>query len=227
VVAGRAVVITSGARYRRLEVAHLEEFEGKGVYYAATEIEARLCSAAPVVIVGGGNSAGQAAMFLADSGSPVTIVIRGPYLGASMSRYLVDRIEAHPRVEVRTKSEIAGLDGDGSLSSVHIAGADGDTTIHCAALFSFIGADPASQWVSGCAVLDDRGFVVTDRYLRPDHLDDRWEALGRTPLPFETSQPGLFAAGDVRSGSTKRVAAAVGEGSACISSVHQHLAFAH
>jgi thioredoxin reductase (NADPH) len=227
VVAGRAVVITSGARYRRLEVARLEEFEGKGVYYAATEIEARLCSAAPVVIVGGGNSAGQAAMFLADSGSPVTIVIRGPDLGASMSRYLVDRIEAHPQVEVRTKSEIVGLDGDGSLSTVHIAGADGDTTIHCAALFSFIGADPASQWVSGCAVLDERGFVVTDRSLRSEHLDDRWEALGRTPLPFETSQPGLFAAGDVRSGSTKRVAAAVGEGSACISSVHQHLAFTH
>ena len=227
VVAGRAVVIASGARYRRLEVARLEEFEGKGVYYAATEIEARLCSSGPVVIVGGGNSAGQAAMFLAESGSPVSIVIRGPDLGASMSRYLVDRIEAHPQVEVRTKSEIAGLDGDGSLSAVHIAGADGDTTIHCAALFSFIGADPASQWVSGCAVLDDRGFVITDRSLRSEHLDDRWEALGRTPLPFETSQPGLFAAGDVRSGSTKRVAASVGEGSACVGSVHQHLAFTH
>jgi thioredoxin reductase (NADPH) len=227
VVAGRAVVIASGARYRRLEVARREAFEGKGVYYAATEMEARLCSAAPVVIVGGGNSAGQAAMFLADSGSSVTIVIRGPDLGASMSRYLVDRIEAHPQVEVRTKSEVVALDGDEELEAVHLSGAEGDTTIHCAALFSFIGADPASEWVSGCAVLDDRGFVLTDRSLRAEDLDERWTPLGRAPLPFETSQPGLFAAGDVRSGSTKRVAAAVGEGSACVSSVHQHLAFTH
>jgi thioredoxin reductase (NADPH) len=227
VVAGRAVVIASGARYRRLEVARLEEFEGKGVYYAATEMEARLCSAAPVVIVGGGNSAGQAAMFLAESGSSVTIVVRGPDLGASMSRYLVDRIEAHPQVEVRTKSEVVALDGDEALEAVHISGAEGDTTIHCAALFSFIGASPASEWVSGCAVLDDRGFVLTDRNLRAEDLDERWTALSRAPLPFETSQPGLFAAGDVRSGSTKRVAAAVGEGSACVGSVHQHLAFTH
>ncbi len=227
VVAGRAVIIASGARYRRLEVPRLEEFEGKGVYYAATDTEARLCSPAPVVVVGGGNSAGQAAMFLAETGSPVTVVIRGPDLGASMSRYLVDRIEAHPHIEVRTKSQVTELEGDQALDAVHIAGAEGDVTIRCAALFSFIGADPASQWVSGCAALDDRGFVITDRWLRAEHLDARWDALERAPLPFETSHPGLFAAGDVRSGSTKRVAAAVGEGSACVGSVHQYLAFAH
>jgi thioredoxin reductase (NADPH) len=226
-VAGRAVIVASGARYRRLDAAHLEDFEGNGVYYAATEMEARQCASSPVVVAGGGNSAGQAALFLAEAGSPTTIVIRGSDLATSMSRYLIDRIEAHPRIEVRTETTITSLDGDRSLTSIAVTSAAREDVVACVALFSFIGAEPASEWLSGCVALDQRGFVLTDRSLRPEHLDRRWEALGRRPLPFETSRPGLFAVGDVRAGSTKRVAAAVGEGSAAVGAVHEYLAFAH
>jgi thioredoxin reductase (NADPH) len=226
-VAGRAVIVASGARYRRLDVARLQDFEGKGVYYAATEMEARLCAGSSVVVVGGGNSAGQAALFLAEAGSPVTVVIRGHDLNKSMSRYLIDRIEADTRIEVRTNTQITGLHGDQTLMSVRVTGGDGDDVLRCVALFSFIGAEPAAGWLSGCAALDERGFVLTDRSLDEERLDGRWEALGRRPLPFETSYPGLFAAGDVRAGSTKRVAAAVGEGSASVRSIHEYLAFAH
>jgi thioredoxin reductase (NADPH) len=225
-VAGRAVIVASGARYRRLEVARLQDFEGNGVYYAATEMEARLCAALPVVVVGGGNSAGQAALFLAEAGSPVTLLIRGPDLSSSMSRYLVDRIEADVHIEVRTDTEVTGLNGEQTLTSVRIVSPDGKEALSCVALFSFIGAEPSSGWLSECAALDSRGFVLTDRSLDEEHLDGRWDALGRLPLPFETSYPGLFAVGDIRAGSTKRVAAAVGEGSASVRSVHEYLAFA-
>jgi thioredoxin reductase (NADPH) len=224
-VPGRAVIAATGARYRRLDAPRLEQFESRGVYYAATELEARMCAGAPAVIAGGGNSAGQAALFLADSGSAVTIVIRGPDLAASMSRYLVDRIEADKRIVVRRNTRIVALEGDQSLTAVRVSGPDGEETLASTALFSFIGADPSSAWLSGFAALDDGGFVLTDRSLERKHLDGRWEALGRSPLPFETSHPGLFAVGDVRSGSTKRVAAAVGEGSAAVRSVHAYLAF--
>ncbi len=226
-VAARAVIVASGARYRRLAVERLDEYEGNSVYYAATELERRQCGVAPVVVVGGGNSAGQAAMFLSDACSSVTIVIRAADLGKSMSRYLVDRIESHPRITVRTETEVTGLVGHPDLHAVELTGTGGRQELPCAGLFSFIGADPTSAWISGCAALDSRGFVLTDRALSPDDLDDRWAAQGRLPLPFETSHPGLFAVGDVRSGSTKRVAAAVGEGSACVSSVHQFLSFSN
>ena len=226
-VAARAVVAASGARYRRLDADGLEQFEDSGVYYAATEAEARLCAAGPVVVVGGGNSAGQAAMYLAECGSEVTIVIRRPDLRATMSRYLVDRIDDEPRIQVRTSTRVVELHGDGALQRVVLD--DGSTmkSIDCGGLFSFIGADPASEWLSDFAALDPHGFVLTDRALAEDHLDGRWSVLGRAPFPYETSQPGLFAVGDLRSGSTKRVAAAVGEGSAAVRSVHQYLAFAH
>jgi len=225
-VAGRAMIAATGARYRRLDAARLQDFEDKGVYYAATEMEARACAAEPVAVAGGGNSAGQAALFLAAAGSPVTIVDRGPSLERTMSRYLIDRIKADDRIDVRTNATVVALDGDQALRSITIATPDEQTTLDCGALFSFIGAEPVSQWLSGCAVLDDRGFVLTGRSLGDGHLDERWSALGRRPLPFETSHPGLFAVGDVRSGSTKRVASAVGEGSAAVSSVHEYLAFA-
>ena len=226
-VAARAVVVASGARYRRLDVERLEEFEGRGVYYAATDIEARLCRESPVVVVGGGNSAGQAGLFLAEASSRVTFVIRSDDINKGMSRYLVDRINADPRIDVRTSSQVLGLQGDEVLASVRVTGPEGDDVFRCAALFSFIGADPASEWLSGCAQLDARGFLLTDRSVDRSQLDTRWETLGRQPLPFETSHPGLFAAGDVRAGSIKRVAAAVGEGSAAVRSVHEYLAFAH
>jgi thioredoxin reductase (NADPH) len=224
-VAGRAVIAASGAHYRRLNVDRLDDFEATCVYHAATDLEARECAGDPVVVVGGGNSAGQAAMFLADQGCPVSVVIRGPDLGASMSRYLVDRVQSHPNVTVRSETQVVELQGDHSLEAVGLAGPDGQQTIPCAALFSFIGADPGSGWLSGCAAVDDRGFVLTDRAIPTDQLGDSWLAIGRAPLPFETSRPGLFAVGDLRSGSTKRVAAAVGEGSAAVRSVHEHLAF--
>jgi thioredoxin reductase (NADPH) len=176
-----------------------------------------------VAVVGGGNSAGQAALFLAKNHCPVSILIRGSDLGRSMSRYLADRIEAHPSITVRTGAEVVGLTGGAELKSLTVNTGDGEEELACSALFSFIGAVPNSGWLSGCAAQDQAGFVKTDRSLEPGDLGPEWDALGRDPLPFETSQPGLFAVGDVRSGSMKRVASAVGEGSAAIRSVHEHL----
>ena len=225
-VAGRAVIAATGAAYRRLEASRLSDFEGNGVYYAATEMESRMCGIAPVVVVGGGNSAGQAAIFLSQSGCGVTLVIRGSDLNKGMSRYLTERIEADPHITLRTRTTVVALEGDETLRALRLRGPDGETVVECAGLFSFIGADPSSGWLSGCAALDEQGFVLTDLSITPDQLDQGWDTLGRLPLPFETSHPGLFAVGDLRSGSTKRVAAAVGEGSAAVRSVHQHLAFA-
>ena len=226
-LAGRAVIAASGARYRRLDAARIQEYEGNGVYYAATEMEARLCAGAPVVVAGGGNSAGQAALYLASAGCPVTVVIRGPDLARSMSRYLVDRVDEDSRIDVCTETRITALEGGRTLTSIRVDAPGGDRMLDCAGLFSFIGADAGSGWLAGCAALDEGGFVLTDRTLRDTDLDERWEVLRRTPLPFETSHPGLFAVGDVRSGSIKRVATAVGEGSAAVRSVHEYLAFSH
>ena len=224
-VAGRAVIAATGASYRRLEASRLSDFEGNGVYYAATDMEARICGRSPVVVVGGGNSAGQAAIFLSQGGCGVTLVIRGSDLGKDMSRYLVERVEADPHITVQTRATIVALDGDETLRTVHLNGPDGTIVLPCSGLFSFIGADPSSGWLNGCAALDDAGFVLTDLSLTPDQLDQDWQTAARSPLPFESSHPGLFAVGDLRSGSTKRVAAAVGEGSASVRSVHQYLAF--
>jgi thioredoxin reductase (NADPH) len=223
-VAGRAVIAASGARYRRLDAVNLERFESTSVYYAATEAEVRDCRGAPVVVCGGGNSAGQAAMFLSQS-CPVTLIIRGGDLGKSMSRYLVDRIDDDPSITVRTNTRILELEGDAQLRALRVSGADGDVTLPASALFSFIGAEPNSAWLSGCAALDEDGFILTDRALTDEQLGERWAALARRPLPYETSRPGLFAVGDLRSGSTKRVAGAVGEGSAAVRAVHEYLAF--
>jgi thioredoxin reductase (NADPH) len=143
-----------------------------------------------------------------------------------MSRYLVERIEVDPQITLRTRTEVVALDGDETLRAVRLKDPDGDAMVQCRGLFSFIGAEPSSGWLSGCAALDERGFVLTDLALTPEQLAESWETLDRSPLPFETSHPGLFAVGDLRSGSTKRVAAAVGEGSAAVRSVHQYLAFA-
>jgi thioredoxin reductase (NADPH) len=225
VVAGRAVIVATGARYRRLGVERLEEFEGNGIYYAATDLEARLCAGEPVVVVGGGNSAGQAAVFLAEQGSHVTVLIRKPDLAASMSRYLIDRLENHERITILTESHVVALEGDRSLESIRVGHGDEELVLECAALFSFIGADPGTDWIGSCAALDGHGFLLTDRALSAEQLGDRWAAFGRQPLPFETSHPGLFAVGDVRSGSMKRVAAAVGEGSSAVWSVHEYLGY--
>ena len=224
-MAGRAVVAATGAHYRRLPVPGLERYERTGVYYAATDLEVKACAGNPVVVVGGGNSAGQAAMFLAQTGSDVCLVVRRPDLTETMSSYLVDRIEADPRIKVKGGANVIAMAGEPTLETITIT-RDGETiTIPCTALFSFIGAEPNSDWLDGVAV-DDHGFVLTDRAIDPSSLGSDWSALNRRPLPYETSRPGVFAVGDLRSGSTKRVAAAVGEGSAAVRSVHEHLAVA-
>jgi thioredoxin reductase (NADPH) len=221
-VRGRAMVAATGAHYRKLPVPDLDRYEMAGVYYAATAMEAQMCVDAPVVVVGGGNSAGQAAMFLAEKSSSVCVVVRRP-LEATMSQYLVDRIAAHPRIEVHPGMEVTALAGDPTLERITVTGAGAQLDVSCTALFSFIGAEPNSAWLDGIAV-DDHGFVRTDSALDDTDLGAAWAAMNRRPLPYETSRPGLFAVGDLRSGSTKRVAAAVGEGSAAIRSVHEHLA---
>jgi thioredoxin reductase (NADPH) len=224
-VPARAVIVASGARYRRLPIDDLERFEGAGVYYAATDLEARICAGSPVVVVGGGNSAGQAAIYLAQQGSQVRIAVRRPDLTATMSHYLIERIEADPRIVVYGNTEVRELLGDAHLAQVTLEHTpDGERrTEPCSGLFCFIGAQPATGWLGGCVELDPSGFVLTDRSL-PDQVVDGPEFATRTPLPFETSVPGVFAVGDVRHGSMKRVAAAVGEGSSAVRSVHEHLA---
>jgi thioredoxin reductase (NADPH) len=224
-ISTRAVIVASGARYRRLEVADLERFEGAGVYYAATDLEARVCRGSGVVVVGGGNSAGQAAIYLAQQGSPVSLVVRRRELAETMSQYLITRIEANSHIEVLKHTEVRGLNGETHLEAVTLEDKQTGTrwVVPCQGLFCFIGAVPATAWLGDCVALDRSGFVLTDRSL-PDALANDSVFGGRDPLPLETSQPGVFAVGDVRSGSLKRVAAAVGEGSSAVRSVHDYLA---
>lgn len=219
----RAVIVASGARYQRLDVENLERFEGAGVYYAATDLEARVCTGTRVVVIGGGNSAGQAAIYLAQSNCSVTIAIRSEDLAHSMSQYLIERIEADPKIDLVTGVEVQALDGRDHLevaTLVHKQTGDA-RELACAGLFCFIGARPATAWLGDCVLLDDDGFILTDRQL-PDSLGAETTRV----LPFETSRLGVFAAGDVRHGSMKRVAAAVGEGSSAVRSVHERLALA-
>jgi len=224
-ISTRAVIVATGARYRRLEVDDLERFEGAGVYYAATDLEARVCRGFGVVVVGGGNSAGQAAVYMASQGSPVSLVVRRRALAETMSQYLIARIEADPRIEVLQHTEVRGLSGDTHLE--HVTLEDNETrqrrTVPCQGLFCFIGAVPATAWLADSVALDRAGFVLTDRSL-PDDAVAKAPFGERDPLPFETSAPGVFAVGDVRSGSMKRVAAAVGEGSSAVRAVHEYLA---
>jgi thioredoxin reductase (NADPH) len=222
VIESKAVIIATGARYRALPLERWPDFEGAGIYYAATELEARGCAGSPVAVIGGANSAGQAALYLAGRGSEVSLVVRGPDIAAEMSAYLVDRLLAHPRVTVRCRSEVTRLDGEDFLEEVSITdrGTAAAQAQPCSALFCFIGADPATDWLTGIATEAD-GFIRTDMQLPGDDLGPVWDGLGRRPLPFETSVPGVFAVGDVRSGSMKRVAAATGEGASAIASVHK------
>jgi thioredoxin reductase (NADPH) len=222
----RAVIICTGARYRSLPLAHWEEFQGAGIYYAATELEAKWCAGKPVTVVGGANSAGQASLYLASRGSAVHLVVRGAELAADMSRYLVDRLAAEPLVSICTASEVSALRGHNHLAAVEITERESGvrTLIECVGLFCFIGAAPATTWLKGLA-LDDEGFIRTDSDLDPSDPGGSWSSLGRRPLPFETGIPGVFAAGDVRRGSMKRVAAAVGEGASAVQSVHAAIGF--
>ncbi len=223
VATGRTVVIATGARYRRLDVPRLTEFEGGGVYYAATQAEAQLCSGDPVMIVGGGNSAGQAAMFLSRSAARCRLLIRGGDLAKSMSRYLVNQIERNHSIEVLKHSEVVELGGDRELETVTVAdNRSGERTrLAARALFVFIGALPHTEWLQEQLATDEAGFLFTGRDLQGDDLA---EFDGDRPLFLETSRPGIFAVGDVHSGSVKRVASAVGEGSMAVRLVHERLA---
>ena len=221
----RAVIIATGARYRKLPLPRWQDFEGSGIYYATTELEVRLVAPRPVAVVGGANSAGQAALYLAGAGSPVELIVRGADIRKDMSAYLADRIDANPLIHVRLRTEISELLGEQQLSDITVI--DNSTglkeTLACWGLFNFIGAVPATDWLAEI-YLDSRGFIPTDAALPEDALRVTWPHLGRRPLPYETSTPGVFAVGDVRSGSMKRVAAAVGEGASAVRSVHQILA---
>jgi thioredoxin reductase (NADPH) len=220
---GRTVIIATGARYRKLAVPDLERFEGAGVYYAATQLEGQLCAGEPVVIIGGGNSAGQAAMFLSRHATGAKLVIRGEELAHSMSRYLIDELEADDHVELISCCEVVELRGDDALESIVLADrTTGERSeLPCRGLFVFIGADPHTDWLQGFVTMDQHGFLVTGRDLSgPDLV----AYGGEIPLFLETSQPGVFAVGDAHSGSVKRVASAVGEGSMCVRLVHERLA---
>jgi thioredoxin reductase (NADPH) len=223
-VRARTLVIASGVQYRRLPLENLQRFEGLGVYYGATNIEAQLCEGDEVIVVGGGNSAGQAAVYLAGRARHVHMLVRGKGLAETMSRYLIQRIEDSPKITLRTRTEITALDGDAALENVTWRGPDGGLEQRpIRHVFLMTGAEPNTGWLRGCVALDDKGFVKTGPDLTPDDLAGKW-FVQRTPFLLETSRRGIFAVGDARSGNVKRVASAVGEGSVCIQLVHRALA---
>jgi thioredoxin reductase (NADPH) len=220
------VIIATGAAYRRLNVPDLARFEGAGVYYAATHMESQVCGDDEVIVIGGGNSAGQAAVFLAQTSRRVHVLVRAEGLAATMSRYLVRRIEDHPAIEVRVYTELVALEGSDRLERVRWR--DRRTGVEEAReirhVFSMTGATPCTAWLGGCLALDTHGYVRTGPAVgAADDGTATWP-LARPPHAFETSVPGVFAVGDVRAGSVKRVASAVGEGAVAVSAIHQVLA---
>jgi thioredoxin reductase (NADPH) len=225
VVRTRAIVIATGVKYRKLDLPSLPRFEGAGVYYSATYLESQQCSGEEVAIVGGANSAGQAAVFLAGTAKRVHVLVRRPTLAESMSRYLIQRIESTPNIALHARTQVESLEGDHGLERIAWRLIDsGERETHAIRnLFLMTGADPNTAWLEGCLVLDDKRFVKTGADLGPDDLGSgRWP-LTRRPYLMETSIPGVFCVGDVRSNSVKRVASAVGEGSICVQLVHRVL----
>jgi len=225
VIRARTVVIASGAQYNKPDIDNLKKFEGQGVYYGATYIEAQLCGKEDVIVVGGGNSAGQAAVYLSQTASRVHMLVRARQLSDTMSRYLIQRIEENPTIEMHYRTEIVGLDGGTQLERVTWQDKNtGETSTHdIRHLFIMAGASPRTEWLKDCVALDNKGFILTGRDLDPVIQNFHWPLL-RVPLMLETSLPGVFAVGDVRAGNVKRVASAVGEGSIAISLVHRVLA---
>jgi thioredoxin reductase (NADPH) len=219
-------VIATGAQYRRPDIRNLAAFEGAGVYYGATFLESQLCGADDVVVVGGGNSAGQAAVFLSQTASHVHVMVRAAQLADSMSRYLVRRIEESPNITLHTRAEIEALDGNGRLERVTWRdGAAGTTrTDAWRHVFMMLGAVPNTRWLDGCVAMDAKGFIKTGPDLDREDLTEAGWPRTRSPLLLETSLPGVLAVGDVRAGNVKRVASAVGEGSVSVSLVHRLLA---
>ena len=224
-ILARSVIIATGAQYRRLALQNLSQFEGAGVYYGATFIEAQLCGDQEVIVVGGGNSAGQAAVFLSRTVKRVHVLIRSGGLAATMSRYLIRRMEDNPAIVLRTHTEIIAFEGSNHLERVHWRNnQSGETETHdICHVFLMTGAVPNTQWLNGSVALDSRGFIRTGPDLSRDDLTAARWSLARNPYFLETSIPAVFAVGDVRAGNLKRVAAAVGEGSNAIPFVHRVL----
>jgi thioredoxin reductase (NADPH) len=221
----RTIVIATGVQYRKPEIPNLSQFEGAGVYYSATFMEAQLCNAAEVIVVGGGNSAGQAAVFLAETSKHVHVLVRGEALSETMSRYLIRRIEESPNISLRPRTEVSALEGNGRLERVSWRDkSSGRVETHeIQHVFLMTGAVPNTGWLDGCIALDPKGFVKTGAELGAEDLASAKWPLSRPPHLLETNRPGVFAVGDVRCGSIKRVASAVGEGSIAVSFVHQAL----
>src|SRR6188472_3826330 len=224
-ISTRTVVIATGAQYRKLPLENLSRFEGAGVYYGATFVEAQLCGGEEVIVVGGGNSAGQAAVFMAQTTKHVHMLVRSSGLAATMSRYLIRRIENSPTITLRPQTEILAVEGSDHLNSVYWRnGKTGQTEKHeISHIFIMTGADPNTRWLDGCMALDSKGFIKAGPDLLPENLSAAAWPLTRQPFLIETNRPGIFAVGDVRGGSIKRVASAVGEGSIAISFVHRVL----
>ena len=224
-VRGRTVVIATGAQYRKLPIDGAERFEGRGIYFGATSMEARLCSGEEVAVVGGGNSAGQAAVYLSEHCKHVHVMVRSQGLAHSMSRYLIQRIEASPKITLHPFTQITAVHGDERMERIEVTqNRTGESRpMDCSHAFVMIGAAPNTDWLAGCIALDPKGFVLTGATMAPTDLQQAGWSLTRSPFLLETSKPGIFAAGDVRSGSTKRVAAAVGEGSISVQFIHQAL----
>jgi thioredoxin reductase (NADPH) len=227
VVQARSIIIAAGAQYNKPDIANLKQFEGNGIYYAATFMESQLCGSDEVIVIGGGNSAGQAAVFLAETAHRVHMLIRGKALSETMSRYLVQRITKHPVIEVHFETELMSLEGDSRLERVTwLDRSSGErTTSEIRHVFVMAGASPHSDWLRGCVALDQQGFILTGRDLDPilAGTPQKWP-LGRPPQMLETSLPAVYAVGDIRSGNVKRVASAVGEGAISIHLVHRALA---
>jgi thioredoxin reductase (NADPH) len=224
-IAARAVIIATGADYRKPALEHLSRFEGAGVYYAATPMEGQLCRGEDVVVVGGGNSAGQAAVFLTSTARRVHMLVRGSGLAETMSRYLIRRIEDNPAIDLHTRTQLVAVEGNGRLERIQWRDdRTGEIERHdIRHVFVMAGAAPNTAWLDGCIALDENGFVKTGPDLSPDDLARaRWPP-GRPPFLLETNRPGIFAVGDVRGGNVKRVASAVGEGSIAVAFVHQVL----
>jgi len=223
-VSARAVIIATGAQYRKPDLENLSAFEGSGIYYGATPMEAQLCVGEEVVVVGGGNSAGQAAVFLSGTARRVHMLVRGEGLAESMSRYLIRRIEDNPAIVLRTHTQIVALEGKQQLERIQIQDANGAIESHdIRHVFMMTGAVPNTGWLSSCVALDEKGFVKTGPDLSSEELTRAKWPLARPPYLLETSRPGIFAVGDIRSGNVKRVASAVGEGSIAVAFVHQVL----
>jgi thioredoxin reductase (NADPH) len=223
-VPARTVIIATGAEYRKLPLENITRFEGAGIYYGATFIESQLCEGEEVIVVGGGNSAGQAAVFLAQTARMVHMLIRSKGLADTMSRYLIRRIEENPAIALRTCTEITALEGNGHLERVQWRTDNSPAETHSIQhVFVMTGAAPSTSWLNGCVALDSQGFIKTGPDLSRDELSAAKWPLTRQPHLLETSRPGVFAVGDVRAGNIKRVASAVGEGSIAISFVHQAL----